>query len=218
MPAPTTSEIQAKAAEIVARDEFQLEAVKQDSGVKSDALAEILDWILKPLKWLFDSTEGLPEFARWLIVIGLVVLLILLTAHIVYSLYSALHGETKRRTTLSAEVAERKIDPAKLESLADDAAAKLDFITAVRLLFRAGVIRLEAQEEKKNRPGATNRELLRRYQKQPTLGAALRLFVDTIDRKWYGDEICTDTDYAACRSAHDDVRRLTRGKLDVHRA
>lgn len=211
MPAPTTSEIQAKAAEIVARGDYQLEAVKQNSNLKSDALAEFIDWILTPLKWLFDATEGLPDVARWLIVGGLVVVLLLLTAHIVYSLAQALGGGKSRKSSLKAEVAERKVDPAKLESLADEAAAKLDFITAIRLMFRAGVIRLEAKEEKKNRPGATNRELLRRYQKQPTLGAALRLFVDTIDRKWYGDEICTDTDYAACRTAHDDVRRFTRG-------
>jgi hypothetical protein len=218
VPAPSASEIQAKAAEIVARNDYQLEAAKEQPSWSSDLFAQLIEWILVPLKWIYNATEGLPEFTRWIIVGVLVVLVLLLTGHIVYSLAKGLGGGKTRKSGGKAEVAERRIDPQKLESLADEAAAKHDFITAVRLLFRAGVIRIEAKEEKKNRPGATNRELLRRYQKQPTLGAALRLFVDTIDRKWYGDEICTDTDYAACRSAHDDVRRLTRGKLDVHGA
>lgn len=219
MPAQSASEIQAKAAEIVARSDYQLDPPKQNSGWLLDLFAELLSWILIPFRWIFEATEGMPEFVRWLIVIALAVALLLLAAHIVYTLAKALGGESSKRKSLTkADLAERRIDPKRLESLADEAAAKLDYITAVRLLFRAGVLRIEAKEEKKNRPGATNRELLRRYQKQPTLAAALRLFVDTIDRKWYGDETCTDTDYAACRSAHDDVRRLTRGKLDVHAA
>jgi len=218
VPAQPASEIQAKAAEIVARGDYRLETAKEESSWASDIMLEILEWILIPLRWIFNATEGLPEFTRWIIVIALAVVMLLLTAHIVYSLYQALGGLTGNKTKLKAEVAERRIDPKKLESLADDAAAKQDFITAVRLLFRAGVLRIEQKEEKKNRPGATNRELLRRYQKQPTLAAALRLFVDTIDRKWYGDEVCTDSDYAACRSAHDDVRRITRGQLDVYGA
>ncbi|MCE9605153.1 MAG: DUF4129 domain-containing protein [Planctomycetia bacterium] len=211
------SEVRAKAAEIVARDEYKLEAVKGDATWHLDILSELIYWILKPFRWIFSLTEGLPEALRWVIVIVLGVLLLLITSHIVYSIFQSLDNR-KRVASLTDKNAHRRLDPRKLEGLADEAAAQRDFITAVRLLFRAGVLRLEQQENKPHRPGTTNRELLRRYQKQPALGDLLRLFVDMIDRKWYGDEVCTDGDYAACRSAHDDLCRLTRRKPDVHGA
>jgi hypothetical protein len=77
---------------------------------------------------------------------------------------------------------------------------------------------LEKFEDKPNRPGTTNRELLRRYQRHPSVVESLRSFVDMIDRKWYGEEQCVQTDYAACRLAHEAVCRHVLGSAYVHGA
>ncbi len=203
---PTPEALREKAAEIVAGPDYRLHSGQSDNSWMFALLLEIIDWILVPFRWLFALTEGLPDFLRWVIVLGLAAILVVLLGHIAYSITSAIRGP-KRVSGSGLVERRRRIDPAELERLADEAARRGDHITAIRFLFRASVVRLELAEKKANRPGTTNRELLRRYRNRPGLGDSLRQLVETIDRKWYGDEACSETDYAACQSAHGDVCR-----------
>ena len=212
---PAADEIRRQAAEIVARADYKLQPRPEDSEWLTDAIWEVLGWILAPFAWLYNLTEGLPEAVRWLIIAVLVVILGLLMWHILYSLVQAVQAP-RRRAALETSGPGGRPDPAELERQAEAAAARADYITAVRLLFRADVLRLEKFEDKPNRPGTTNRELLRRYQRQPGVAESLRSFVDTIDRKWFGEEQCVQTDYAACRLAHEAVCRHIGGSAHVH--
>jgi hypothetical protein len=201
---PSPEQLRDKAAEIVAGPDYRLNQGTSDSGWMLALILEILEWILAPFFWLFRLTEGLPDFLRWLIVFGCAVILILLIVHIVYTFVSAIRGEKRirdpgfgaRRTT---------IDPHEFERLAREAGTRGDYITAVRFLFRASILRLELAEKKANRPGMTNRELIRRYRDRPKLLASLMQFVEMIDRKWYGDESCSVADYSSCEAAHGDI-------------
>ena len=204
MPSPET--LREKAAEIVAGRDYRLDSGQSDNSWMFALMLEVIEWILVPLRWLFALTEGLPSFLRWMIVLGLVAIVVLLTGHIVYSIASAIRGP-KRVSGSGLDERRRTIDPTELERLASEAARRTDYLTAIRFLFRASVVRLERSEKKSNRPGTTNRELLRRYRNRPELGDSLRQLVETIDRKWYGDEVCSDADYAACQSAHREVCR-----------
>ncbi|MBC8115831.1 MAG: DUF4129 domain-containing protein [Candidatus Saccharimonas sp.] len=204
IPSPET--LREKAAEIVAGRDYRLDSGQSDNGWMFALMLEIIEWILVPFRWLFDLTEGLPSVLRWMIVLGLAAIVALLIGHIVYSIVTAVRGP-KRVSGSGLEERRRSIDPAELERLAGEAARRADYITAIRFLFRACVVRLERSEKKMNRPGTTNRELLRRYRSRPGLGDSLRQLVETIDRKWYGDEACSDADYAACQSAHSEVCR-----------
>ncbi len=195
-----------KAAEIVAGPDYRLDSGQSDSTWLFALMMEILDWILVPFRWLFALTEGLPDFLRWMIVLGLAAIVVLLIGHIIYTIVSSVRGP-KRVGRPGLDERRRSIDPAELERLAGEAARRADYITAIRFLFRASVVRLELFEKKSNRPGTTNRELLRRYRSRPELADSLRQLVETIDRKWFGDEVCSDADYAACQSAHSDVCR-----------
>jgi hypothetical protein len=215
--APASEEIRRRAAEIVARPDYELRPRPSNLDWLVDLFWEVLEWILAPFAWLFRLTEGLPEALRWLIIAALVVILALLVWHILYSLVQAVQAP-RTRAKLEQDALRRRADPAELERQADAAAARSDYITAVRLLFRAGVLRLEKLEDKPNRPGTTNRELLRRYQRVPGLAESLRRFVDTIDRKWYGEEQCLPNDYAVCRLAHEAVCQHVRGSAHVHGA
>ena len=203
---PSPEMLRERAAEIVAGQDYQLDSGQSDSGWMLALLLEIIDWILVPFRWLFALTEGLPGFLRWLIVLGLAAIMVLLIGHIIYTIVSSVRGP-KRAGSSGSDERRRSIDPAELERLAGEAAGRADFITAIRFLFRASVVRLELSEKKSNRPGTTNRELLRRYRNRPGLGDSLRQMVETIDRKWFGDEVCSDADYNACQSAHREVCR-----------
>ena len=203
---PSAQELREKAMEIVSGRDYQINSGQSDNSWSLLLLLEIIRWILAPFIWLFNLTEGLPDFLRWMIVLGLAALVVLLIWHIAYSLATVIR-RPKRIVDTGSDSRHRRIGPEEVERLASEAARRTDYITAIRFLFRASVLRLELAEKKSHRPGTTNRELLRRYQGRPSLTESLRLFVETIDRKWYGDEICSDADYAACQQAHGEVRR-----------
>jgi len=71
-------------------------------------------------------------------------------------------------------------------------------------LLQASVLRLEQAEQRINRPGTTNRELLRRYRSSAVV-RPLSTLVDTVDQSWFGDRPCTRLDYLDCLSAHDEI-------------
>ena len=99
----------------------------------------------------------------------------------------------------------KQLDPARLEEEAEHTAQQHDYIGAVRLLFRATVLRLEQRAGRTARPGTTNREYLSRYCATNFIDA-LRQFVDVIDAKWYGHGLCDADDYQRCRQAHALIR------------
>jgi hypothetical protein len=210
--------IRAKANEILARGDYDLGARTPDNAWLFDLLIEILSWALAPFEWLFRLIEGWPIELRFVVILALLVVLGLLIAHIIRSIVTAMQTSKDRGFLPGSAALDRETAAARFEQDAAAAQQRGDYITAVRLLFRAGVLRLEHAEKKSLRPGTTNRELLRRYRKQPSLVAALANLVDTIDRKWYGDEPCTAADCESCCAAHAAVSRLAREGLHVHGA
>lgn len=206
-PQPTTDAIRQKAAEIVAGRDFSLDESRPDHSWLVKLAFEILDWIVAPFKWVYTMTQGLPGLLQWTIILGLAVILMLLIWHIGYTLIYALRG-TRRMTEGEQASRRSSTDPADLERLASQAALDSNFVGAIRFLFRAAVIRLERVEKRTNRPGTTNRELLRRYRDKPTCREPLERMVDMIDRKWYGDEQCSDADYVQCQTDHRELCRV----------
>jgi hypothetical protein len=176
-------------------------------------LLQFLRWILKPFEWLFNALDGLPDAIRWLVVVGLALLLLLLLGHIVWTFIVAIRRAPVRSRRLNAE-RDRAIDPADLEREAETRGARGDYIEAIRLLFRAAVLRLQRAEKRPFRPGFTNRELLRRYQSSP-LFDPLKGFVETIDAKWYGLQPCNPEDYAVSRVRHIELRKLIEERSDA---
>ena len=88
---------------------------------------------------------------------------------------------------------------------------------AVRLLFRACLLRLELAESRKYRGGTTNREVLLRH-RNTAVYEPIRLFVETLEVKWYGLGECSLSDYESCRLAHAELVRSAKGAGDVHGA
>ncbi|HEX4143535.1 MAG TPA: DUF4129 domain-containing protein [Pirellulales bacterium] len=191
---PDPDVIRRTADEVVRRPEFQLEPVR-DSSVLQKFLVRLWMWFLKLLSQLWDISPVLA----WLVVIFLIAALVALIVHIVYTLRQGLRSHIGLGATLLSK--RRQLDPVQLERQSEEAANRHDYIGAVRLLFRAAVLRLDQHTGRAARPGMTNREYLARYRASSVIDA-LGQFVDVIDAKWYGYGECDVEDYRRCRQAH----------------
>ena len=176
----------------------------------------VLRWLATPFRWLLGALEGLPEWLRWSVVLGLVGILVLLVFHISYTIVGAITGPRHKR---GLEVADPRAprDPAALERQAAEAATRGDFITAIRLLFVACLLRLELAEKRGFRAGTTNREHLRRHQGSAVF-EPLKVFVEMIDTRWYGRGVCGPEEFEACRAAHAQIRSVAQELPHAHRA
>ena len=201
---PAAEEIRDTARLVLERPEFQVETAPPGA----EQLLQLLEWLirqlLRPFVWLFNAMEGFPDPLRWLIVIALFVLLIALLGHIFYTVFSVLRPPS-RKTTLVDVARGNELQPADFEKLADEAAADRDYIGAVRCLFRAALVSLQQREQRRLRPGITNREILSRL-RDARLVDAMRLFVETIDAGWYGRQPCGEGEYRRCREAYQLLR------------
>lgn len=213
--APDAESIRRTAQEVLQRPEFQ-------TKLPTDATPFVLLWLLG---WLQDVIEFLGHLFTFmwdispLLAVGvvtlLVILLVALIGHIGYSFKQAMQNRT--RNSRIEPLATKSLDPRSLEIEAEEAAHRQDYIRAIRLLFRASLMRIEQAAQRKSRPGITNREYLRRYRDTAAYDA-LKLLVDTIDDKWYGYAACDQGDYLRCVQANDVLRSATGGKLHAHGA
>jgi Domain of unknown function (DUF4129) len=204
---PNAETIRRKAAEVLGRPEYHINDSAEDGRSIWGYVVDAFHWCMERLNALSRLMEGWPVPLQWVVKIVLVVVLLLLVAHIIYTVLRSMRVPERSPDAKPREGWRR--DPRDLERMAEEARGRSDFIGAVRLLFRAAILRLENAERRVNRPGTTNRELLRRYRTTP-VHSALQKFVTVIDTKWYGGRECGPEDYESCRSAHGEVRNLAR--------
>lgn len=202
-PLPAADEIRDTARLVLERPEFEVETPPPGGA----ELLQFLEWLIKllmtPFIWLFNAMDGFPDPLRWLIVIALFVLLVALLGHIAYSVFAALRP-VSRKASLVDVTTTSELRAADFEKLADEAAAERDYIGAVRCLFRAALASLQHREQRRLRPGITNREILARL-RDARLVDAVRLLVETIDAGWYGRQPCGEGEYRRCREAYQQI-------------
>jgi hypothetical protein len=217
-PLPDPETIRRVAGEVLRRPHYQLHPQPDSGATLLEWLLRFLRWILTPFQWLFHAMEGLPGWLRWPIVLGLAVLLILLVLHIGYTFVNAVRGSGfGPKRGLARAVPSPARDPAALERQAAEAASRGDFITAIRLLFTACLLRLELVEKIVSRAGTTNREHLRRHRESPVF-EPLKLFVEIIETRWYGLGVCGTEDFEICRAAYARIRDFAQEAPHAHRA
>ncbi|MCP4511528.1 MAG: hypothetical protein GY826_34595, partial [Fuerstiella sp.] len=171
--------IRQKAVEVVSRPDYQLDLGLDDET--QGLWLTVLSWILKPIVWIYESLHGLPPVLQIIVVVILTVIMVALSTHIIWSFVNAIKG-SKVEQLAGVQNRERHVDPRHLERSAELSAADGQYVEAMRLLFKAALIRIEQSEKRRLRVGITNRELLRRYQKSP-LSGPLSQITDLIDRK-----------------------------------
>ena len=198
--------IVAAAREVVARPGYDLD--RPANPPSGEWLLDLIRWLLTPIRWCFEAMDGLPDGLRWLIIILLALILVLLLAHIIWSLTSTF-GPKRLRSLSLTSTKETQIDPAHLEAEAERLAASGDLIGACRLLLRASLGWLQVVRKHRFRPGVTNNELLREYSATPA-AEPLRQLVHTVDAKWYGFEPCLATDYEECGTSCARIRQIVK--------
>jgi uncharacterized membrane protein len=212
---PDAGLIRRTAEEVVGRPEFRLEPTANPRATIIAWLWDLLVWILKPFLRFFAGLWEMSPALAVVVMILLVAILFALLWHIAYSFRQAMQRRT--RTMRPDELAKKSLDPRSVEIEAEEAAHRQDYIRAVRLLFRACLLRIEQTNRRGSRPGVTNREYLRRY-RDTAVHDALRQLVEVIDSKWYGYGICDVQDYMRCQRAHAQLQNATGGVLHAHGA
>jgi hypothetical protein len=212
LPPPET--IRRTAEEVLQRPYFKLEPASYNLSLYQRILgffARILGFLarlFRPIGSAFAALYAVSPFLAWLFVIVLLLVAAALIVHIVYSFKKALE---KRKEMQDFSVLEEKSvdEPEGWEERAREAAGNADYISALRFLFRASLLRLERARERPFKRAATNREYLRRFRETPAYDP-LSFFVDMIDVKWYGGGECTEEHYEQGTHAHVLIRNLER--------
>ena len=203
-PLPPADAIKHLAQEILHRSTYDL-------GPTDDvpALLRVIRFMRKTFGPAFEWLQTLFEYSPvlgGLVMAALVGILIALTWHIVYSFRSALRAPAEIQPGLAAPV---NLTPAEIEQRARSAAKKGQFIEAVRLLFLASLMTLEAAQKRNVRRGTTNREYLKRFKNTPAFDP-LFFLVETVDRKWYAGVPCTEDDYQESLRAYATIQQAAR--------
>ena len=207
---PEDGALRDKVDEVLSRDEYDLTGGDRVSNEFLEFVETVIRWVRAPFRWLLELTEDLPEPVRWIIIIGLSALVLLLIWHIVFTAARAVRRSALEEAASSQgfSAVDESVPAVELERLADAAEERGEFIEAVRLLLRASLVRLEAIEAKPFRRGTTGREHLRRYRGTLVL-APLEVLVRTVERKWFGEEVCVIEDLDRCRESHRSIAELT---------
>jgi len=184
-----------------------------DLGPTDDvpALLRAIRFLRKTFGPAFGWLQALFEYSPVLggLVFALLVgILIGLIWHIIWSFRSALRAPDEIRPGLAGPVHQTS---AEIEQLARAAGKKGQFIEAVRLLFMASLMTLEAAQKRNVRRGTTNREYLKRFKDTPAFDP-LFFLVETVDRKWYAGIPCTEADYQESLRAYATIQQAARAQ------
>ncbi len=186
--------------------------VLQQSDYKmhsTENFARIIKWFLDILRAFFKMFDALYDFSPFVffwIVAVMVLIVVALIVHIVYSLKTAMRGRRALQAYQENNVMADTL-PESWDRRAWDAFAVEDYLPAIRFLLHASLLRLELARKATFRRGATNREYLRRY-KNTGAYPHLAELVDITDSRWFGGVDCSRSDVEACFMAHQQIAQL----------
>lgn len=213
MAAASPESIREATERVLSSDDYRLDLEEDPLQPLVERLWEMLSSVLEWILGLFSFLHGLPALIQWIIICTLLVVLVLLVWHIIYSIITAMRPGGNRRGK-SFDLPGHRDDPREWERQAVQFAESGYYVEAARLLLRASLFRLEDSFDRPFRRATTNREYLRKYRQLPVLDAVQQL-VETIDRKWYGEEPCERDDYEVCRRSHSAILESVRDRQQM---
>ncbi|MFQ6130901.1 MAG: DUF4129 domain-containing protein [Armatimonadota bacterium] len=200
---PDPEQVRAEIERILASGEYQLEQKERGRAA----------WLERALRWMGRllsgrAFESLPPIATIGIAVGLIILLGLIVYHVLSVIRPALRRpvEPPQTRLLPDELREKK--PGDLRRLAAQHAAKGDYRAALRWAYLALLVALDSGGLIEYDQRKTNWEYLRQLERDSALFAPARELTSLFDRKWYGHELTTASDYELSE-------RLTRQALEA---
>lgn len=163
-------------------------------------------------EWLRPIGRPLGDAVDWLDDAGPLRPLLLLVVFVVAVLVAARVARTRTDAGLADAVGRRRgvapDDPDQLDRAADDAERRGDLAAAVRLRFRAGLLRLDAVGVVQLRPSLTTGELVRQVR-----SLRLRELVRTFEAVAYGGREPSPADVVAAREGWAQVLHEVRAEV-----
>jgi hypothetical protein len=205
---PASEEIRRKAAEVLQREEFRPDSATGDGS--ESLVLRFIRWVLESIQRLADALDFLPDYLRYPFLLALVAILLYMGYRIMRGIAGAARVPERSLSSRTRQATAKS--PEEYESLAAEAMREGRVIEAVRLLFQAGLLRIEQAEKRPLRPGITNRELLRRY-RTSAIQEPLRELVETIDMKWYGGRPASSDDFERCQAAYGVLRQAIASRV-----
>lgn len=152
-------------------------------------------WWRRFIYWLLDLIMRASDLVGGPVVAGIIALLLVVALATVITLHL---GKRRTREVEARLAIERTLargdDPADLERMAETAATRGDYASAVRLLFVAGLLRLDDRGRIMFSPGTPTTEYI------IALGSAeLEELAGQFDRIVYGRRQADGEDYAGAR-------------------
>ncbi len=193
-PEPSEATIRQQLTEILARQEFSPD---RPQGWLAALLRSFLDWL-----------AGLQEthvVLFWLLLGGCVVLLLALVGHIGWTVSRVFSPGTQRPDTETVEEKRERLSLAYREE-ARRRARQREFTEAIRYLFLSLVYRFDESGGVGFQQAATNREYLALFADRPRVQAELKVFVDTLDDHWYGQQPTEERQYESCLALYEHLQ------------
>jgi hypothetical protein len=211
---PEPDQIRQTAQEVLGRSYYKLDEVPIDQLAIWARFWEWFSDVFGPVARFLGGLFDISPWLGWGVVAVLVTILVAIIVHLVFTLHRVLTGG-RRAYALPDETERRRGEPEHWEQLAREAAAELDYIRAVRCLFRACLLRLEAAQKRTLPRGATNREYLKRFGGTPA-HEPLTQFVSVIDTRWYSGAGCSEEDLRECMTAHSRIKEIALETAAAH--
>ncbi|WP_229591528.1 hypothetical protein [Pseudodesulfovibrio sediminis] len=174
------------------------------------SITEVIEKYLAPIISALDRTINLAFSFRddspilfWTVVGCLSLLLVVIVTRLALKLYKAIKARRLERTYPDTLLSSKAVTPEMLEAEAAEAGDEGDLILALRLLFMAGVMRLEKASDNFYKPALTNAEYLRRFSKTDA-EAPLTFMAQALNR-WYAGETCDQAVYEKGLAAHKQL-------------
>lgn len=179
------------------------------------SIAEAIEKYLAPIVSAFDRTIDFAFSFRddspilfWTVVGCLSLLFVAVVTRLTLKLYKALKARRLEKSFPETLLSSKAVTPEMLETEAAEAGNEGDFILALRLLFLAGVMRLEKASDTFYKPALTNAEYLRRFAKTDA-EEPLTFMAQALNR-WYAGETCDQAVYEKGIVAHKRLVALAR--------
>lgn len=195
VPQPTGEEIRDKLADIFARPEF--------SPQPDSLLSALVELLVAFFVWLGELHATAPVLF-WVLLIGCIVLLLLLAAHITWTVRRVLFAGGRAASAAKGREERRRLSQSYFEE-ARLKAGKAEYTEAIRFLFLALVYRLDETGRVNFQQAYTNREYLGLFEDNPPLQGNLRVFVDILDDHWYGQQPTDLQHYQGCLALYETI-------------
>lgn len=196
-PPPDESRIRRQLGEIFERPEFTPE-----SGVSlPDEFRRALDLFFK---WLGSLSRANPAL-YWILLTVCVTLLVVLSAHILWTLRQALFV-TARPDAGVSDRSERIRRSIFYQEEAHRRSAGGDYTEAIRSLFLSLVYLFDESGRVSFQRAYTNREYLALFRDRPQVHRGLQVFVETLDQYWYGERPTDALRYQECLGLYESLK------------